>query len=108
MHGQVLSENRRVKRVTPLCTKFLYAQVPSPKLRADAEKVARVAGKARVNGEDTWTRARAEERERRESAREEVAASWRMARKDIVDVWTCRRIRIEGIGPVFADQANLM
>jgi hypothetical protein len=65
--------------------KIEHAQVPSPKRRADTEKAARVAGKARESGENAGTRARAEMREeRRERVREEVVASWRMARADIV------------------------
>ena len=70
-----------MKKATSKC-----ALVPSPKRHVDAEKAARVAGKARENGEKAGTRARAEKREeRRERVREDVVASWRMARADIVD-----------------------
>lgn len=60
--------------------------MPSPKRRADTEKAARVAGNAHENEERAGTRARAGMRdERRERAREDVAASWRIARADMVD-----------------------
>jgi hypothetical protein len=66
--------------------KIKHALVPSPKRRADTEKAARVAGNARENEESAGTRARVEIRdERRERAREDVAANWRMARADMVD-----------------------
>lgn len=56
--------------------KIQHAQVPSPKRRADTEKAARVAGNARENEESAGTRARAGIKdERRERAREDVAAS---------------------------------
>jgi hypothetical protein len=56
--------------------------------RADAEKAARVAGKARENGEKAGTRARTEIREeRRERVREDVAASWQMGRADMYPNW---------------------
>ena len=45
-----------------------------------------MAGNARENEESAGRRARAGTRdERRERAREDVAASWRMARADMVD-----------------------
>lgn len=66
--------------------KIQHAQVPSPKRRADTEKAARVAGNAHENEESVGMRARAGIKdERRERAREDVAASWRMARADMVD-----------------------
>ena len=62
-----------------------HAPVPSPKRRAETEKAARVAGNVRENEESAGTRARAGMREERsERAREDVAASWRMARADMM------------------------
>lgn len=68
--------------------------MPSPKRRADTEKATRVAGNAREN-EGRHARAGMRE-ERRERAREDVVASWRMARADMVDGgWILARKRNE-------------